>query len=254
MKKIIYVCLMLFLLSLSVFAFSEKESSLVVGTTSGYAPFVSLNEKAEHEGFDIDVAKELALKLKRALVIKDCGSMPGLMLALKQKKIDVIIWAVSITDERLENINMVYYQGDKIDKMPIIFWKKIPEDIKSFKDLKKDPKRIVCVEAGSYQEEVLKSYDIPLKYLDKVPDVILDLKYGKSIASGIDASLLPRYRAKYPELKVLYLDLPKDYQSLGNGICIDKSNKELTEKIKQAVKELIDEKKIAELEKKWGVE
>ncbi len=254
MKKIIYVCLMLFLLMTNVFSVSEKDANLVVGTTSGYAPFVSLNEKAEYEGFDIDVANELSVKLKRSLVIKDCGSMPGLMLALKQKKIDLIIWAVSITDERLENINMVYYQGDKIDKMPIIFWKKIPEGIKSFQDLKKDKKRIVCVEAGSYQEQVLKSYNIPLKYLDKVPDVILDLKYGKSLASGIDSSLLPRYLSKYPEIKVLYLSLPKDYQSLGNGICIDKSNKELTEKVKQAVKELIDEGKIRELEKKWGVE
>ncbi len=251
MKKCIYVCLILSLFIIQLFASDEKEPELVIGTTSGYAPFVSLNDKGEYEGFDIDVAKELAIKLNSSCVLKDCGSMPGLMLALKQKKIDLIIWAVSITEERLKNIDMIYYQGAIVDKMPIIFWNKIPKDIKSFQDLNKDPSKIICVEAGSYQEQILKSYKIPLKYLEKITDVILDLKYGKSFASGIDSSLLPRYQAKYPKLKVLYLDLPNNYQSLGNGICINKGNKELAKRVRKAVGELIEEGKIRELEKKW---
>ncbi|MBN2479001.1 MAG: amino acid ABC transporter substrate-binding protein [Parachlamydiales bacterium] len=253
MKKIIYVCVILFLFMTNLTALSEKEPELVVGTTSGYAPFVSLNDKGEYEGFDIDMAQDLAKKLKCSFVIKDCGCMPGLMLALKQKKVDLVIWAVSITEQRLKNMEMVYYQGDKIDKMPIVFWGKIPKDIKSFQDLAKDPEKIVCVEAGSYQEQVLKAYNIPLKYLDKVTDVILDLKYDKSFASAIDPALVLRYKAKYPKLQVLYLSLPDDYQSLGNGVCIDKSNRELTEKIRKAVQEIIDEGKIRKLEKKWGL-
>ena len=73
---------------------------LVVGTTSGYAPYVSINTEGEYEGFDIDIAKALADKLGRRLVIKDFGSMPALILAIKQNKADVLIWSISITQER----------------------------------------------------------------------------------------------------------------------------------------------------------
>ena len=76
MKKYIYLLLCLF--GINLFAVSKNDDgSLIVGTTSGYAPFVSLNEKGEYEGFDIDVGKELAKRLNRSFVIKDCGNMPG---------------------------------------------------------------------------------------------------------------------------------------------------------------------------------
>src|SRR5271157_3699018 len=91
------------ILSLKLFA-----GDLVVGTTSGYAPYVSLNEQGKYEGFDIDLAELLAKKLDKKLVLKDLGSMPSLMLALKQNKIDALIWAVSITKDRLKNYEMVY--------------------------------------------------------------------------------------------------------------------------------------------------
>lgn len=242
----------IFLLLLGIQAFGAKQEPLIVGTTSGYAPFVSINSEGNYEGFDIDLAEMLSKKLDRKLKIKDCGSMPGLMLALKQGKIDLIIWAVSITEERMKNFDMVYYQGPKETKIPIIFWNKIPEGIQSLEDIAKILKNNVCVEGGSFQEGVLKSVSgIQLKYMDKIDDAIMDVKYGKSMASTVDHSLVTRFKAQYPEIKVLELPIPKDLQSLGNGICINKNLPELTAQVRQAVKELTEEGKIAELEKKW---
>lgn len=240
MKKAIF----LLLLGIQVFAVQEP---LVVGTTSGYAPYVSINLQGKYEGFDIDLAEQLAARLNRKLVIKDCGSMPGLMLALKQGKVDVLIWAVSITEERLKSLEMVYYQGEQVTKLPIFFWKEIPEGIKSLEDLKG-----VCVEGGSFQEDVLKGVSgLELRFVDKIDDAIMAVKYGKSTAGTIDTSLLPRIKAQYPDIKVLELPIPGDKQSLGNGICISKNRQELTAQVKQAVKELTNEGKVAELEKKW---
>ncbi|HSX11238.1 MAG TPA: transporter substrate-binding domain-containing protein [Chlamydiales bacterium] len=236
------------LLLLGIQAFANQEP-LVVGTTSGYAPYVSINAEGKYEGFDIDLAEMLAKRLGRKLVIKDCGSMPGLMLALKQGKVDVLIWAVSITEERMKTLEMVYYQGEKVTKLPIFFWKEIPEGIGSLEDL---AKKGVCVEGGSFQEAVLKSIPgIPLKYMDKIDDAIMDVKYGKSVAGTIDTSLLPRVKAQYPEIRILELPIPGDKQSLGNGICIAKDRQALASQVKQAVKELTAEGKIGELEKKW---
>jgi ABC-type amino acid transport substrate-binding protein len=240
---------LLFLLVFGIQAFAVKEEALVVGTTSGYAPYVSINPKGEYEGFDIDVAERVAKRLGRRLVLKDCGNMPSLMMALKQGKVDILIWAVSITEERMKKMEMVYYQGEKVTTLPIFFWKEIPDGIRSLEDL---AQKGVCVEGGSFQESVLKSVPgVSLKYLDKIDDAIMDVKYGKSVAGSVDYSLLPRVKAQYPEIRVLDLPIPEDKQSMGFGICVSKDRQELASQLKQAVKELTEEGQIAELEKKW---
>ncbi len=241
MKKLFILCL----LSMKLIA-----DDFVVGTTSGYAPFVSLDNKGNYEGFDIDLAELIAKKLNKKLVLKDLGCMPSLMLAVKQKKIDAIIWAVSITEDRLKNYEMIYYQGDKTTETPFLFWNKIPDGITSIGDLAKE--KAVCTEAGSYQEGILKKFpEIKIKNVDKVTDAIMEIKFGKSLATTIDHSLVDRFQAQYPEIKVLNLPLPADAQSLGNGICINKENQELAAQVRKAVEELTKEGKIAELEQKW---
>jgi polar amino acid transport system substrate-binding protein len=244
MKKLLTILF----LSLQLFA-----DDLVVGTTSGYAPFVSLNPQGKYEGFDIDIAELVAQKLGRKLVLKDLGSMPSLMLALKQKKVDVLIWAISITKERQKNLDMVYYQGDKVVKMPFLFWDKAPA-IESMEELAKDPKKVICVEAGSFQEEALKKVPgISLKYIDKITDAVMEIKMGKSFATLIDPSLVAKFKTQYPNIRVLNLPLPPSSQSLGNGICINKTNTKLSAEVRKAIDELTTEGKIAELEKKWGL-
>ena len=234
------------------YVLAANDAEFVVGTTSGYAPFVSLNAEGKYEGFDIDLAEAVAQKLNRKLVIKDFGSMPSLMVALKQEKADALIWAISITEERQKKMEMVYYQGDKVVEMPLLFWNSIPEGVKTLDDLSKDPKRSICVEAGSFQEGVLKNIpNLNLKYVDKISDAILEIKYGKSWATMVDPSLVGRFKAQYPQIKVLNVPLPPEDQSLGNGICIKQSNLKLAQDVKRAIDELTAEGKIAEFEKKW---
>ncbi|NNM44221.1 MAG: transporter substrate-binding domain-containing protein [Chlamydiae bacterium] len=254
-KKLLFLCIPFFLI-MKTFAESppnQENKPLVVGTTSGYAPYVSLDAKGQYEGFDIDLAELLAKKLNRKLVIKDCGSMPSLMISLQQGKVDVLIWAISITNERMKNIEMVYYQGEKVVEMPVLFWGKAP-DIKSLEDLGKDPKKAVCVEAGSYQESVLKGIpNINLKFTDSVSGALMEIKYGKSFAMMIDPSLLPRITAQHPEVRVVNIPLPPEEHSLGNGICISKANQELANEVRKAIEELTLEGEIAQLEKKWNM-
>ena len=247
-------CCFLFFGSLAAEEIKQPTETFTVGTTSGYAPYVSLDNKGQYEGFDIDLAKLVAEKLNKKLVIKDMGSMPSLMIGLKQRKVDAIIWAISITEERQRQMEMVYYQGEKITTMPLLFWGKIPENIKGPEDVKNDPKKIVCVEAGTYQEQVMKAYPgLTLKNVDKITDAVMEIKFGKSLAVAVDNSLVSFLQQQNPELKVLYFPLPSNQQSLGNGICINKNNPELVAQVKKAVEELTKEGKIQDLEKKWNM-
>jgi ABC-type amino acid transport substrate-binding protein len=249
MKKYIF----LWLFSIQFFLLADQKP-LVVGTTSGYAPFVSLDQKGNYEGFDIDFAEALAKKLDQKLVIKDCGSMPGLILALEQGKIDLIIWAVSITEERSKKMEMVYYQGEKIDQMPFLFWNEIPSNINTIEDLGKNSKGFVSVEAGSWQESVLKNYSmVNSKQVDKITDAVMEIRYGKSASAMADPSLIHEITSQYTQIKVKYLPIKQSEYCLGNGIAIKKSNAQLALRVKVATEALIAEKKVAELEKKWGI-
>ena len=242
------------ILSISSFFSSAIAKDLVIGTTSGYAPYVSINTKGEYEGFDIDIAQALADKLGRKLAIKDFGSMPSLLLAIKQNKADILIWSISITQERQKQMAMIYYQGEKTTSLPLLFWEEIPDNIKNLEDMANNPKTVVSVEAGSFQENILLSVPgLNLKQVDKVSDAILELKYGKSQATLIDNSLKSIYMAKFPKLKSLTINLPESKQSLGNGICLNSNNKDLIAAVQKAVNELFSDGTISNLEKKWNL-
>ena len=70
-----------------------------IGTEGAYPPFNNLNAKGEVEGFEIDYAKALCLKMKAecSFVAQDWD---GIIPALLSSKFDVIIASMSITDER----------------------------------------------------------------------------------------------------------------------------------------------------------
>lgn len=232
-----------------------ENNTLIIGTTSGYAPFVSLNAQGGYEGFDIDVAQLVALKLNRTLVIKDLGSMPSLMIGLTQGKIDALIWAVSITEERKNRFNLIHYQGEPTNSLPLLFWKTIPPGVERAEQLVKLPTKGICVEAGSYQEHVLQGLGFTkLKNVNSITEAILELKYGKSTAIAVDYALIPTLLAQNPELQVLNSPLPARLQEMGNGIAVKKENRILSEEIEQAISTLKAEGKIRELETKWGLQ
>ncbi len=226
------------------------ENILIVGTASGYAPFVSLNAQGEYEGFDIDFAKELAQKLDKKLVIKDLGSMNTLFIALDQKMIDVIIWGLSITQKRLQKVDMIAYQGDTTTVYELLFWKNIPDSICSIDDMKE---LTVAVEPGSSQEAVLDKFPfINKKSMEKITDALLDLQYGKSDAIFVEPAIAKKFKQKFPnDLKSISVPLSNEEYVFGVGIAIKKDRPSLTTDIKQAIDQLRSEGVIERLEKKW---
>lgn len=254
-KKLVFSIIAVLFIAF-IYFFKTKESKnineLIIGTASGYAPYVSINPQGKYEGFDIDVAEEIAKRMNKKLVLKDMGSMVPLMLSLKNGSVDLLIWALEINQTRLKEMEMVQYQGGNITSYPMIFWKEIPAGISSLEDLKKYPEAQICVEPGSSQEKFLNRFDfINKKPMEKVVDMVMDLKYGKSMAAMIDPAVLKDVTSKSPELKVLQIPLDSDSMSYGNGICIKKGNTELAEQIRTIIAVMKADGTMKKLEQKW---
>lgn len=233
---------------------TENMKKFTVGTASGYAPYVSLTVDGQYEGFDIDISKALAKKLGMELEIKDFGSMPSLLLALQQKKVDAIIWALSITEKRRENMALIHYHGNNEEYLPFLFWKKIPDGIQTISDLKKMKDSIICVEVGTSQDEILSSFsDISIKHVDKITDAVMDVRFGKSLTAPVDPSLVAGLIEKNPKLISKNLKIPEKLQIKGMGIGVHKKNSVLIQKIEDKISEMKREGIIKKLEKKWNL-
>ncbi len=238
-----------------VFKNTKTESAantFIVGMTAGYAPFISINEKGEYEGFDIDFANALACNMNKKLVLKDLGSMTSLIIALEQGSIDAIIWGMSITKDRLKKFAMLHYQGETETSHPLIFWKEIPKKIKSLSDMKG---MVVCVEPTSSQSIVLGKYkDVIIMPTEKVDDALFNIQYGKATAALIDPAIAKKFKAKYSEIKILDVPLNEEDQVQGVGVAIKQINTTLITQVQSSINQLKDNGAIKLYEKKWGIE
>lgn len=228
----------------------KKEDTIILGTMSGWPPYVSLTDAGEYQGFDIDIAKEIAKKLDKKLIIKDMDTAM-LMAALTQGKVDFAMTGLCITHDRLQKIAMIPYQGETIADLPLVFWDKVPEGVTSLEDIKKIPNAILCVEPGSAQENILKNYgNFTIKECNPI-ESLLHLKYGKALACLLEPSIFADYKAKYPQLKAITIPLDEKNKIFGNGIGIKKDNVQLIATIENIIKELKENGFIAKCELTW---
>lgn len=230
---------------------ASNSNSLVVGIASGYAPFVSVNQAGQYEGFDIDVAHALADQLGKKLVLKDLGSMTSLFMALEQGKIDVIAWGLSITHERLEKVAMIHYQGAVTDAYPLIFWKEVPAGIATLDDMSG---RTICVEPTSAQDAILDSYPTITKLsTEKVDDALLNIQYNKAAAALVEPAIAQKFKNKYSEIQILNVPLREQDKPQGIGLVVKKNNALYIKALQDAVTALQTAGIIEQLEKKWDV-
>lgn len=229
-----------------------RTDRLVVAMMSGWAPFMTVNDRGQFEGFDVDVAREIAKRMNKELEIIDAGSLAPTFIALDQGKVDLILSGLDITKERTERLIMVPYAGEQIKQFYLLFWQQIPLDIKSIEDLARMAGAVVCSEPGSAQERFLDTVnDVEQKPLGKLEEMILDVQYGKSTALLVEPQVARRIQKANPGFKSLAVPLPEAFQVFGMGIAIARNNKALALQISSVIEQMKSEKVLESLEIRW---
>ena len=238
------------------FGQSQKFSDdLVVGMMSGWAPFMTINTAGEYVGFDVDVAKQLAGKLNKKLVVKDMGALASCFVALEQSKIDMALSGLDITQDRLKKLNMVPYTGEAVRSFSLLFWKQIPAQIRTIEDFKNMPNAAVCAEPGSAQDKFLSKFSfINRKPLPSTTDMVLDLRFGKSVAAILEPQVARRLQKQEPLLVSIDVPLPDEFVVYGMGIAIKKNNVQFAENVKATIQALKQDGLLKKLEIQWGLE
>jgi len=208
-----------------------------------------------HEGFDWDVAFQVAIKMHKVLETKAIW-VSDFKSALFEGDVDLVSASMNITDERLNEMAMVHVYGKPLPYVTLIFWEPSYKSsvggnisLRGMGDF--FDKHAVGVVKGSGWESLLKMYEIKnIKTYAHEHNLVFGLQQGEvgTIVVGlVSADLLQKQNSNVWTLKAS-LDKPYSY---GIGLAIKKERSDLIKQVADAVKELQGEGVIDMLQIKW---
>jgi arginine/ornithine transport system substrate-binding protein len=232
MKKLLLVAAMT---ALSMGAFAEGKD-LKVAIDATYEPFTYKTADGKPTGFDVDIANAICTQIKRTCVFVEQpwdGMIPGLLA----KKYDVIISSMSITAERLKQVDFTdkYYNTPSRVVLKKDFKYTGPASTKGLK---------IGVLKASTQEKYalgeLKTKGAEVVSYDAQDQVYLDIKSGRLDGTVADilevgGGFLSKPGGEAYELKGDELFIPK-YFGTGIGVALRKGQGPLKTEMNAAIK------------------
>jgi polar amino acid transport system substrate-binding protein len=205
----------------------------VVGTDAAYAPFESQNEKAEIVGFDIDVVKAIAAKA--GIEVKFINTpWEGIFNALNQGDRDLLVSAVTITDERKQTMDFTDPYFDAVQLIAV----KNNSKVAKFDDLKKLK---VGVQTGTTGDEavskLLGKTNANIKRFESTPLALKELEAGGVDAVVADNGVIIAYVANNSGSKFKTV-ADKSFAAEQYGIPVKKGNTELQAKLNKGLADI----------------
>jgi polar amino acid transport system substrate-binding protein len=224
-------------------ASTEDKKVLEMATSADFPPFESRNTAGEFEGFDIDLANYIADELGYKLEIKDM-KFDGLIGALQNDRIDMVLSGMSATDKRKENVDF----STEYNHSGEMFITLKDSDIKSIEDL--EGKKL-GVQLGTIQEDGAKkikaeTVDFEIKAVDSANILIQELLSDRIDAAYVDKAVAQGFIA---EQDLAGFDDPTS-SSPGMGIAFPKGS-DLVEDVNAVLKKAEESGKLQELKDKW---
>ncbi len=228
-----------------------EDGTLQVGSDIAYAPFEFYQEGTEIEdGLDIDLAKAIAEELGVEVEFINTG-FDGIIEALRTEEFDIIMSAMTITDERKQQIDFVPYLNVGTG---ILVPAGNPKNIQGLDDL---CGLTVAVQVGTIQVDMLEEQNqkceqpIDIVTFDTNPLAVEDLRTGGADANFSDfpVALLDAQESE-GALEVVETQIaPEPY-----GIGVRKESTALKQALSDALAAIRDSGKYDEILAKWNLE
>lgn len=205
----------------------EDKKVIIMGTNAEFPPF-EYREGEEIAGFDVEIAKKIAEKLGVELQIEDM-LFEGLIPALEAGKIDFIAAGMSVTEERMKNVDFSngYYEASQV-----IITLKDNNEIKGPEDLKD---RNIGVQLGTTgDEESQKIEGAEVVQFNAGFAAIMDLQNGKLDAVVLDSEPAKNFVSQNDKIQILPLELTQEEYAIATR----KGNQELIDTINAVLEEI----------------
>lgn len=218
---------------------------LIMGTSADYKPFEFVDSAKGEEiiGYDIDLARMIGEKIGFDVKIQDMD-FNSLIPALQAGKIDFVISGMSPNEEREKVVDF----SEPYNETKQVLVVKKESGIKTTADL---VGKTVGVQTASIQEkmaqELVKTIDFKTESRTRVPEIVQDMLAKRLDAGIIENGVAEGYVKKNDKLTMVQIkEQVPDYKAIAVA-----EGSELKGQIDKALKELVKEGKIKELEAKW---
>lgn len=225
---------------------TEDKPVLKIGTEASYAPFEYVDEKtSEITGFDAElvtaVAEEMGMKAELTHVEWD-----GLYPALNTGQIDVVISAMTITEDRKKEVNFSdpYFEAQQLIAI------KEGSEVKGIKDLIGKPVGVQANTTGQYAlEEAAGINKDDIKPYPTTPDAMMNLVNGSVQAVVADGPVVLNFIKNNTDAALT--TVTDNFEKEFYGMAIKKDNTELVAKVNEALKKVKDSGKYDEIYNKY---
>ena len=244
MKKTRIITLILILVvALSFGACGQKDTTLTMATNAEFPPY-EYHDGDEIVGIDAEIAQAIADKLGLELVIEDMA-FDSIISAVQSGKADIGLAGMTVTEERLENIN--FSDSYATGKQVIIVAE--GSEITSADDFEG---KVIGVQGSTtgdlyvtwdYEDEGLATVD---RY-NKGFDAVMALQQGKVDAVVIDNEPAKVFVSQNDGLVIL----ETEYVIEEYAAAIAKDNDDLLKQVNEALAELKDSGKLQEIIDKY---
>jgi len=216
----------------------KDKGTLIVGTSTPYKPMEYTDDNGNVIGFDIDISQKIADHLEVDLKIEDMG-FDDLLDAVSNGEIDIAIAAITITNEREEQ---VAFSNPYLNAGQVIITNESNQDINTPEDL--EDKKVGVQNSTTSESEALKYTNSSLVIVYKnYTNAIDDLISGEIHAIIIDYTAGIGLTKDNPDIKIIGDPFTNELY----GIALKKGESAFKNEINTVIASGI----IDTLEKKW---
>ncbi len=228
-------------------ASSVGKDTLTMITSPDYPPYEFYDTQGGERkivGFDVDIANTLAKELGFKLQIME-SDFNGLIPALQANRADFVMAGMTPTPERQKNVDfsIIYYEAKDTIVAPKT------SNLKQIQDL---AGKKIGVQLGTIQEQNAKKISakvpgIQLKQLNRVPEVIQEIKSGRIDGAIVEDTVAKGFAQANPELE--FTVIPSQEAS-GSAIAFPKGS-QLVEPFNKVLQQMKDKGELQKLATKW---